>query len=81
MSEAEQKVPMNCTDDELCAMEYDNVQVGDFSIMTDTHTVWLSQQAMGEYRTQHCEISRDAFNKLIRWYTQGIVPKEDRRSR
>jgi hypothetical protein len=61
-------------------MTHDNVEVGDFSIMTDATTVWLSEQTVGEAPTQKFEIDRSTFNKLILWYTKGIVPKEDRKA-
>lgn len=71
--------PMTCTEKQLESMGHDNVQVDDFSIITDTKTVWLSEQELGEDRKQNFEVDRETFNKLILWYTQGIVPKEDKR--
>lgn len=66
---------------QLAKLSHDNVCVGDFSIMTGTTVVWLSEQAKGENLRQKIEIPRDVFNKLIKWWTLGIVPREDRRSR
>ena len=76
---ADKIVAMTCTEDELQVAERDNVEVGDFSIMTDTRVVCLSEQPLGEDRKQHFEIDRATFNKLICWYTEGIIPKEDKR--
>ena len=72
-------IPMTCTEQEICDSDFDNVEVGDFSIMTDARTVWISEQPCGHDRKQHFEIDREIFNKLIRWYTEGVVPKEDKR--
>jgi hypothetical protein len=72
-------VPMNAGSRQICELSHDNVEVGDFSIMTDAYSVWLSEQKLGEDRTQHISIPRPVFNKLIRWYTEGIVPREDKR--
>lgn len=74
-------VPMNATAKQICNMSHDNVQVGDFSIMTDSFTVWLSEQAWGEMPKQKIAIPRRVFNKLIDWYTTGNVPAEDKASR
>lgn len=72
-------VPMTATKEEICEMLFDNVEVGDFSIMTDAATVWLSEQAMCEMPRQQIEMPRAIFNKLIKWYTEGVVPREDKR--
>jgi hypothetical protein len=54
--------------DELCAMRYDHSDAGDFSIMTDTNVVWLSEQAWGSPQKQHIEIPRGIFNRLVGAY-------------
>ena len=62
------KTLMDATDAELCNLKRDHFDYGDFSIMTDTRVVWLSEQAMGTERKQHIEIPRHIFNRLIRKY-------------
>jgi hypothetical protein len=79
MKSESDSVPMTYTYDQLCSASHDNVEVGDFSIMTDTDVVWLTEQALGEMPKQKFEVSRETFNKLILWYTKGIIPKEDKR--
>lgn len=71
--------PMYATWTEICAMPFDNVQVGDFSIMTDGVTVWLSEHHPGSEQAQCFALRREVFNKLILWYTQNVVPEEDKR--
>ena len=66
--------PMNATPSELWAMRRDHVDSGDFSIITDTHVVWLSEQKIGEDRKQHIKIPRATFNRLIRWYIRDDKP-------
>lgn len=73
--------PSIATHAQLAKLSHDNVCVGDFSIMTDTTVVWLSEQAKGENPRQKIEIPRDVFNKLIKWWTLGIIPREDRKWR
>ena len=65
--------PSKCSEAELCRITRDNQDAGDFSIMTDSYTVWLSEQKMGEQQKQHIEIPRPLFNKLIRWYLRPQV--------
>jgi len=56
------------SENELCRVRRGNISAADFSIMTDSYTVWLSEQKMGEQQKQHIEMPRATFNKLIRWY-------------
>ena len=61
-------VPAKCSEAQLCRIRRDNIETKDFSIMTDSYTVWLSEQKMGEAQKQHIGMPRAIFNKLIRWY-------------
>lgn len=65
--------PATCNETQLCRIRRDNKDAGDFSIMTDSYVVWLSEQKMGENRKQHIEIPRKEFNKLIQWYLRPQV--------
>lgn len=65
--------PATCNEAQLCRITIDNKDAGDYSIMTDSHVVWLSEQKMGEERKQHIEIPRKEFNRLIRWYLRSQV--------
>ena len=53
---------------ELCALEYDHWNFGDWTIMTDASVVWISKQKAGENPTHHIEIPRHIFNCLITEY-------------
>ena len=68
MATTSKPIPALCTFEELCEMPRDHRDIGDFCLMTDAETVWLSEQAMGEARKQHLEIPRDVFNTLLQWY-------------
>jgi hypothetical protein len=61
----------NCTFRELCQFGRDHIDVGDFSIMTDSTVVWLNEQKIGEHRKQHIEIPRKTFNRLVAHYSRG----------
>lgn len=69
-----QYVPATCTFKQLVTIRRDNLSVGDFSILTDAKTVWLTEQAMGERPKQTFAIPRVRFNKLIRWYLRPQKP-------
>jgi len=58
----------NCTYGELCRMGRDNNSFADYSIMVDPHTVFISEQPIGESPIQKIEIPRRAFNFLVREY-------------
>jgi hypothetical protein len=76
---AKLKPPMLASRTDIWSMSHDNVEVGDFSIMSDGLTVYLSEQRTGHPSQQEFQIDRPTFNKLIRWYVTGKVPKEDKR--
>lgn len=60
--------PATCTESQLCRIKRDNFDVGNFTIMTDAHKVWLSEQPMGGTVVQQIGMTRSTFNKLVRWY-------------
>jgi len=73
--------PSNCTFNELCKMRRDHTDFGDFSLMTDSGVVWLSEQAWGKERKQHIQIPRGVFNRLLLWYQREAGPARGKRSR
>lgn len=60
--------PANATFDEIGEMKLDHVDVLDFCLLTDSYTVWLSEQAVGQEPLQRIAIPRKVFNKLLTWY-------------
>ena len=60
--------PMNATNAQICWMGRDHTEFGDFSLMTNGYTVWISEQPIGAQRKQHIEMSKGQFNRLLRWY-------------
>ncbi len=60
--------PATCTHEQLYRIRRDHTEVGDFCLMTDAGTVWLSEQKMGEAQKQAVQIPRAVFNRLLRWY-------------
>lgn len=58
----------NASFDELCAFRTDHAEIGDWSIMTDTTVVWLSEQQIGHNVKQTVEIPRAVFNLLVKAY-------------
>jgi hypothetical protein len=53
---------------EVCRLERDNFSHGNFTIMSDGHTVWLTQQAMGQSPTKYFDMPKWKFDFLIRKY-------------
>jgi hypothetical protein len=70
----------NATFDELCAFRSDHGNVGDWSIMTDTTVVWISDQAVGHEVRQSIEIPRSVFNRLVKAYLKPRRPIRNMRS-
>lgn len=55
---------------DIIKLPRDHFEVGDWSIMTDGFTVWISQQALGEQRTDHIAVPKKVFDGLLEKYTQ-----------
>ena len=53
---------------DICRLRRDHYSRNNFTIMTDSTTVWLSEQKLGHEQTQKFEISRKMFNFLVREY-------------
>jgi len=56
---------------QICDLQTDHTEVGDYYLAIDTGVVYLSEQGWGESPTERMEIARDAFDKMIRWYVTG----------
>jgi len=77
-------IPAEVPREQIAEMPFDNVQVGDFSIMVCYGlpcSVYLSEQTIGEQPKQRFTMPRSTFNKLIHWYMTGHVPDEDPKKR
>ncbi len=62
--------PADCTEEDLYRIKRDNLEVKDFSILTDGFHVWISEQKMGEEQKQNIEIPPKIFKKLAQWYLE-----------
>lgn len=71
--------PMEANFDQICRMPRDHKYVGDFSIMTDGYTFWLSQQKTGEAPAQNFEIPKKKFNRLLAWYLKPAKLRPEKR--
>jgi hypothetical protein len=67
------------TFDQICAIDRDNTEVGDYWILIDEANVYLREQAKGESPTASIELPREVFNAFVDWYERGVVPKTDKR--
>lgn len=69
------KRPIDCkTVDDVCRLPRDNVDIGDFWMLTDGFQVTMAHQVVGAPATS-VSMPRDTFNKLIAWYTTGVWPQ------
>lgn len=55
--------PMKATFAQICRMKTNHHSTGDFTLMTDGYSVWLSEQGMGEEPEQRFEMTRLQFNR------------------
>ncbi len=64
------------TPDEVCRLRRDHYEIGGWSIMTDGVRVWISQQVVGEKCTDHIEVPKAIFDRLIARYErpQNLKP-------
>lgn len=58
------------TTKEICSLGRDHYDFGDWSIMTDGFRVWISKQKIGESRTDHIEVPKQIFDKMIDRYCE-----------
>lgn len=57
------------TERDVIALERDNWQFGDFGLLCDGFSVWLSEQPKGEAPRQKVEIPKAVFDKMVAAYT------------
>lgn len=58
------------TEAAICRLPRDHYNVRNWSIMTDGYRVWISQQKMGERRTDHVEVPKKIFDRLFDAYAK-----------
>jgi hypothetical protein len=65
------------TEKELCALRSDNRTVGDaWILMNGPCEVVIATQKLGEKATGMVKLTKDQFNRMIRWYqTPTRAPK------
>lgn len=56
---------------ELCSLKRDNVQRGDYWIITDGYQVSVAQQKLGEVASGMVSVPTDVFLRFVRWYLTG----------
>lgn len=52
----------------VARMRRDCYSIGEWSIMTDGHTTWLSKQKIGEKQTASIEVPKRVFDRLLDLY-------------
>ena len=53
---------------QVCEIPRDHYRFQNWSIMTNGHQVWISKQRVGEQRTDHIEIPKGIFDRLLALY-------------
>lgn len=59
------------TTKQLCSLQRDNIDAGDFWIIADEADVTIAAQKTGEHPTERITIPRRYFNRLIDFYQRG----------
>lgn len=67
------------TFDQICKLDRDNTEAGDYAILIDEAHVYLNEQAVGEPPRKSIAIPRAVFSAFVDWYERGVVPKTDKR--
>lgn len=52
----------------ICTLSRDNYSVGDWTIMTDGYTVWISKQKLGHPCTAEITVPKKVFDRLLMFY-------------
>lgn len=65
----------------LCALQRDNIDLGDFSFMVSEHDVSLTAQRAGQAPTARVTVPRAVFDAVVDFYNHGTMPRHRPRSR
>lgn len=63
--------------DEICQLDRDNVDAGDFWMILDDGTVTLAEQPAGQKLKTKVIVPREAFNVFVDWYNTGEYTPEN----
>ena len=71
--------PMNArTFEQVCSLNRDNTESGDFWLMAGPDEITITKQRMGEAVEQSITVDRSDFLKLVRWYMRDQKIKQRR---
>ncbi len=71
--------PIDCRERDFLKISRDNLDAGDFWILSDGHTVSIHEQKSGEASKQEISVPREVFNKLVRWYVRPQKIRKERK--
>lgn len=64
------------TESDVIALERDNWQIGDWGLLCDGYTVWISLQPMGSAPVCKIEVPKAVFDQMVEGYiAQQRKPK------
>lgn len=69
MSSKTKRAPIDCNFDQLCKLDRDNKEFGDFWVTVDGHEVTIAEQATGESLKQSISVPIPVFKKIQRFLT------------
>ena len=55
-------------EDAICKIGRDHYEIGDWTIMTNGYDVWISKQKVGQQPTDHIEVPKAIFDRLLKAY-------------
>lgn len=63
------------TEAQIIDLPRDHYDFNNWSIMTDGYRVWISKQKLGEQRTDHIEVPKGIFDRLLTLYEREQKPR------
>jgi hypothetical protein len=66
------------TEAQIIELPRDHYGFQNWNIMTDGFRVWISKQKVGGPRTDHIEISKGVFDRLLTLYEREQTPRRRR---
>jgi len=66
------------TEADVIDLPRDNYGFQNWSVMTDGYRVWISKQKIGEQRTDHIEVPKGIFDRLLALYEREQKPRRTR---
>jgi hypothetical protein len=61
---------------QIIKLPRDHYEFQNWTIMTNGYTVWISKQKAGEMPTDHIEVPKGVFDRLLEMYEREQTPRK-----